>query len=70
MSKPIVLVDPQPRTLDLIFDPETRARLDALATLVVHEDGRMPDELIDRHLPETSVIIGQTDLPRDRLQRR
>jgi phosphoglycerate dehydrogenase-like enzyme len=65
----LILVDPQPRTLDMICDPPTRARLEALGTLVVHEDGRMPDAVVEQHLPEAVAIVGQTDLPAERLAR-
>ena len=65
----VILVDPQPRTLEMICDPPTRARLAALGELVVHEDGRMPDALVERHLPDTVAILGQTDLPAERLAR-
>ena len=34
---PLILVDPQPRTLDMICDPPTRARLEALGRLVVSD---------------------------------
>ena len=64
-----VLVDPLPRTLDLIMDPVTRARLGLLGELVISKDRPMPDELVERHLPDTVFIIGQTPLPRERLQR-
>src|SRR5215218_1051308 len=53
----------------MICDAPTRARLAALGELVVHEDGRMPDELIERHLPDAVAILGQTDLPAERLAR-
>ena len=65
----LVLVDPLPRTLDLIMEVETRNRLERLGELVVSEDRRMPAEMIERHLPEATFIIGQTDMPRDRLDR-
>jgi phosphoglycerate dehydrogenase-like enzyme len=65
----VILVDPQPRTLDMICDAPTRARLEALGLLVVHEDGRMPDAMVDEHLPEAVAILGQTDLPAERLAR-
>lgn len=65
----VVLVDPQPRTLDLIMDQETRARFEALGHLVVSDGARMPDEIVDRYLPETVLIVGQTDLPAERLVR-
>ena len=47
-----IIVDPLPRTLDMICDAPTRARLEALGPLVVHEDGPMPDALVEEHLPE------------------
>lgn len=69
MEKPLILVDPLPRTLDLICEPDTRQRLDRLGRLVVSEDRQMPDEMVDRLLPETEIIIGQTAMPRERLER-
>ena len=65
----VVLVDPLPRTLDLIMDPPARARLEALGRLVVSEDRGMPDATIDESLPDTVLIIGQTAMPRERLDR-
>lgn len=65
----IVLVDPLPRTLDLICDTETRARLDRLGELVVSEDGPMADDMVERLLPDTVLIIGQTAMPAERLAR-
>ena len=64
-----ILVDPLPRTLDMICDAPTRARLEALGPLVVHEDGPMPEELVEAHLPEAVAILGQTAMPAERLQR-
>jgi phosphoglycerate dehydrogenase-like enzyme len=65
----VILVDPLPRTLDMICDPPTRARLEALGELVVHEDGPMPDELVEAHLPEAVAIVGQTAMPAERIAR-
>jgi phosphoglycerate dehydrogenase-like enzyme len=65
----IVLVDPLPRTLDLIMDEETRARFLRLGELVISEDRPMPDEMVERLLPDTVLIIGQTALPKSRLDR-
>jgi phosphoglycerate dehydrogenase-like enzyme len=64
-----ILVDPLPRTLAMICDPPALARLEALGPLVVHEDGPMPDEVVERHLPETTAIFGQTAMPAERLGR-
>jgi len=69
-SRPLILADPHPRTLDMICDGPTRARLEGLGRIVAwHEDGRMPDALVDEHLPEAVALIGQTDLPAERLAR-
>jgi phosphoglycerate dehydrogenase-like enzyme len=67
--KPKALVDPHPRTLDLLFNPNDLKRLKSLVGLTVWETGRMPAEMVDKHLAEASVVIGQTDLPRERLER-
>jgi phosphoglycerate dehydrogenase-like enzyme len=69
MSEPIILIAPHPRTLDTICDVETRRRLDALGRLVIHEDGPMPDELVERHIEEAVLLFGQTAMPRERLLR-
>lgn len=65
----IVLVDPLPRTLDLIMDAPTRARFERLGELIISEDRPMPDEMVERLLPETVLVIGQTALPKARLDR-
>jgi phosphoglycerate dehydrogenase-like enzyme len=65
----VILVDPLPRTLAMICDPPTRARLEALGPLVVHEDGPMPDAMVEAYLRDTVAIVGQTAMPRERLAR-
>ncbi|MBV9489153.1 MAG: hydroxyacid dehydrogenase [Verrucomicrobia bacterium] len=69
MSKPKILIDPQPRTVDLIFDAEAQRRLSALAELTVFDAGPMPRDLLEASLPEADILIGQTDLSRERLER-
>ena len=70
MAKPLIVVDPQPRDLDEIFDAPTRARFEGLGDLVIHDGaGRMSAEIIERHLPDMALLIGQTDMPRERLDR-
>jgi phosphoglycerate dehydrogenase-like enzyme len=69
VDEPLILVDPHPRTLDLICDEETRRRLEGLGRLVVHEAGPMPDGMVEASLPETALIIGQTAMPAERLAR-
>ncbi len=69
MSRSIILVDPLPRTLDLIMEPSVRARLEALGDVVVSEDRPMSSDEVERHLPDTVMIFGQTDMPRERLDK-
>jgi phosphoglycerate dehydrogenase-like enzyme len=69
MSDPVILVDPLPRTLDLIMEPPVRRRLEKLGRIVVSEDRPMPDEVVEAHLPDTAILIGQTAMPRARLDR-
>lgn len=69
MSRALILVDPHPRALSDILDAATRSRLEALGDLVIHEGSPMPAQLIDRHIAEAALLIGQTDLPTMRLQR-
>jgi len=69
MDKPLILIDPLPRTLDSICDAPTRRRLENLGRLVISEDRAMPDEMVDQHLPETVLLFGQTAMPRERIER-
>jgi len=63
------LLDPHPRTLALLFEPEDLRRLKALVSTTVWEGSRMPAEMVEKVLPEAVIVIGQTDLPRERLER-
>jgi phosphoglycerate dehydrogenase-like enzyme len=65
----IILLDPHPRPLDLIFSPEDKARLERLGRVVWHEGSPAADEHVEKYLPETVAIIGQTPMPRERLER-
>lgn len=65
----VILLDPHPRTIDLIFSPEDRARLERLGRVVWHDGSQAPDEHVGRYLPEAVAIVGQTPLPRERLDR-
>jgi phosphoglycerate dehydrogenase-like enzyme len=69
MAEPLILVDPWPRTMEVLCDAPTRARWEALGRLVVHEDGRMPDDMVEAHLPEAHAIVGQTTMDAARIAR-
>jgi phosphoglycerate dehydrogenase-like enzyme len=70
MAKPLILIDPQPRGLNEIFDAELWARLNDMGELAVHEGlGRMPAERFEACLPEMTLLVGQSDMPKARLDR-
>lgn len=69
MSRGIILVDPLPRTLDLIMAADVRERLERLGDVVISEDRPMPAEQVEELLSETVLIFGQTDMPKERLAR-
>lgn len=68
-TRPLVLLDPWPRSNAMILRPVDRARLEALAELRTVEAGPVPDQTVDALLPEVVAILGQTALPAQRLER-
>jgi phosphoglycerate dehydrogenase-like enzyme len=69
MSELNILIDPQPRTMEMIFDAEARRRLSDIADLTVFDSGPMPAPMLEEVLPKAEILIGQSDLPRERLER-
>ena len=70
MAKPLIVIDPQPRSLEEVFEPKVWARLKDLGELAIHEGpGRMPAERFESYLPEMALLIGQSDMPKLRLDR-
>src|SRR5260370_7749072 len=69
MPKPRIVIDPLPRTIEMIFDPETWQRLEAVGDLVVFEPSPPPEAELDRALANAEILIGQTALSRSRLER-
>jgi phosphoglycerate dehydrogenase-like enzyme len=68
--RPLILIDPQPRGLDEIFEPKVQAELESLGELAVHDGpGRMPAERLEALLPEMALLLGQSDMPKTRLDR-
>lgn len=68
-SKGIILLDPFPRRIDRIFDEATKRRLETLGDVIWHDGSEASDEHIERYLPETIAIIGQSGLDKARLDR-
>ncbi len=70
MARPLIVIDPQPRALSEIFEPAVWARLENLGELAIHDRaGRMPAERLESHLAEMALLIGQSDMPKARLDR-
>src|SRR4051812_23940805 len=68
-SRPLILLDPHPRPIDLIFDAPTKARLEQLGEVVGHGGPPADDSHIERYLPQAIALIGQSALPKERLDR-
>jgi phosphoglycerate dehydrogenase-like enzyme len=70
LIKPLIVIDPQPRGLEEIFEPKVWARLESLGELAIHDGpGRMPAGRLESCLPEMALLIGQSDMPKARLDR-
>ncbi|HEX2556106.1 MAG TPA: hydroxyacid dehydrogenase [Microvirga sp.] len=67
-ERPVVLSAPHPRTLDLIFSPEARARLHAAYDVVEAEPAAI-GSLNDERLGSVRYILGQPPIPADLLRR-
>jgi len=65
----LILVDPLPRTLDVICDARDARAPGSVGRLEISEDRPLPDAEVDRLLPGVSVLIGQTAMSRARLDR-
>lgn len=67
--KSLILLDPHPRPVDVIFDTATKARLENLGRVIWHDGSPAPTDHIDRYLPEAVALIGQSPLTKARLDR-
>ncbi len=67
-AKPVVLLRPAPQTIERIFTDEALHRLHERYT-VIDGEADPSEELIESCLREVFAIIGQPDLPRERLER-
>src|ERR1035437_6448534 len=68
-DEPIILLDPHPRRLDRIFDEPTKRRLERLGRVIWHDGSPASAEHIDRYLPLTVALIGQSPLDKSSLDR-
>lgn len=68
-TAPLLFLDPYPRTEAMVYTPETAAALLGMGRVVAHWGSRAPDDLVEANLSEMTVIIGQTAMPKERLDR-
>lgn len=68
-KKPLILFDPFPRTKEMVFTPDVEKELNNLSDLVTHFGERAPKSIVEKSLPDVEIIIGQTDMPKERLHR-
>ena len=69
VCRPLIFLDPYPRTRTMVFPPRVSDALKAQARVVCHFGSRAPDELVDAILPDVSIIVGQTRMGKARLAR-
>ena len=68
-TKPLVLLDPHPRTSAMIFTAQAWDRLQQLADVVTSDAAPVDAAVVDECLPRLRAIVGQTPMPEARLQR-
>ncbi|WP_136659753.1 NAD(P)-dependent oxidoreductase [Nitratireductor sp. XY-223] len=68
-GKPLILFDPHPRTEAMVFTGDVAEELAREARLVTHFGARAPDDLVESVLGEVAIIVGQTAMPKERLER-
>jgi phosphoglycerate dehydrogenase-like enzyme len=70
MEKPIVLIDPAPREIPVIFQPQDLKDLQTLVELRPREWQQKPTPgQIDETLEDATFVIGQTEMTAERLKR-
>jgi phosphoglycerate dehydrogenase-like enzyme len=65
----VLLLDLYPRSAEVNFSPEDRRRLEALGRVIWYDGRPAPDAHIDQYLPHAVALIGQSPMPRERLDR-
>ena len=66
---PLIFMDPFPRNEAMVYTPDCADALAGMGRVVAHWGSRAPDDLVEEHLGEMTVLIGQTAMPKERLDR-
>jgi phosphoglycerate dehydrogenase-like enzyme len=64
-----LFIAPAPRTAADIFSLADLERLRALGQVFIHEDGPVTDEIFEQHAVDAHIMVGQFDMPAERLTR-
>jgi phosphoglycerate dehydrogenase-like enzyme len=67
--KRLVIADPYPQKLERIFSEANKRHLVDLVDLKESTDGKMPDDELYSYLGEAVAIIGQTSMPKERIDK-
>ena len=68
-SKPLIIFDPFPRNEDMVYTTDVKKELNEISNLVTHFGSRAPDYLIEKNLSEVAIIVGQTEMLKERLDK-
>ena len=66
-SKPLIIFDPFPRNEEMVFTQDVELELNKISHLITYFGSRAPDKLIEENLSEVEIIVGQTNMPKERL---
>lgn len=64
-----LFIAPSPRNVEDIFSPADLERLHALGDVFIHEEGPVTDEIFNQRAADAHIIVGQFDMPAERLAR-
>ena len=68
-SRPLIIFDPYPRNEEMIYTSDVKKELNEISNLITHFGSKAPDNLIETHLSEVEIIVGQTDMLKERLEK-
>lgn len=66
---PLLLMDPHPRTAEMVYDDKTEAELKEMCEVKAYLDGPAPDADVDGILADVEFIVGQTAMDATRLSK-
>ena len=68
-DKPKIIFDPFPRNEEMVYTSDVEKELNEISNLIAHFGSRAPDDLIEENLANVEIIVGQTSMPKERLDK-